>query len=150
MEDLKPVLASILRDIFGNPFRPVTCGWRTVKAASDMSAAALESGASEESVWFGDWQITRTVLDLAEVAYGIGQCHCKKRGILCAACGGSGQVAFNPAVLPMLADALEDAGCTDQDILCHLRSDRCDDCPVPPTSLHVRGCWAVDLVLGKV
>jgi hypothetical protein len=41
--------------------------------------------------------------------------------------------------LPQLADALEDAGCTDADLLSHLRS------PGP----HVRGCWAVDLVLGK-
>jgi hypothetical protein len=41
--------------------------------------------------------------------------------------------------LPMLADALEDAGCTDAELLGHLRS------PGP----HVRGCWAVDLVLGK-
>jgi hypothetical protein len=41
--------------------------------------------------------------------------------------------------LPILADALEDAGCTDADLLGHLRS------PGP----HVRGCWAVDLVLGK-
>jgi hypothetical protein len=38
-----------------------------------------------------------------------------------------------------LADALEDAGCTDAELLGHLRS------PGP----HVRGCWAVDLVLGK-
>jgi hypothetical protein len=41
--------------------------------------------------------------------------------------------------LVLLADALEDAGCTDADLLGHLRS------PGP----HVRGCWAVDLVLGK-
>jgi hypothetical protein len=41
--------------------------------------------------------------------------------------------------LPVLADALEDAGCTDAELLGHLRS------PGP----HVRGCWAVDLVLGK-
>jgi FHA domain len=41
--------------------------------------------------------------------------------------------------LPVLADALEEAGCTDQDILDHLRG------PGP----HVRGCWAVDLVLGR-
>jgi hypothetical protein len=41
--------------------------------------------------------------------------------------------------LPLLADALEDAGCTDAKLLGHLRS------PGP----HVRGCWAVDLVLGK-
>lgn len=41
--------------------------------------------------------------------------------------------------LPILADALEDAGCTDAALLAHCRG------PGP----HVRGCWAVDLVLGK-
>jgi hypothetical protein len=41
--------------------------------------------------------------------------------------------------LPMLADALEDAGCTDARILAHLR--------VPGE--HVRGCWVLDLLLGK-
>jgi hypothetical protein len=39
----------------------------------------------------------------------------------------------------VLADALEDAGCADPDLLGHLRG------PGP----HVRGCWAVDLLLGK-
>ena len=41
--------------------------------------------------------------------------------------------------LPILADALEDVGCTEVAILEHLRS------PGP----HVRGCWALDLILGK-
>jgi hypothetical protein len=41
--------------------------------------------------------------------------------------------------LPILADALEDAGCDQADILEHCRG------PGP----HVRGCWVVDLVLGK-
>jgi hypothetical protein len=41
--------------------------------------------------------------------------------------------------LPVLADALEDAGCTEEAILSHLRG------PGP----HVRGCWALDLLLGK-
>jgi hypothetical protein len=41
--------------------------------------------------------------------------------------------------LPILADALEDAGRTDADILGHCRSGR----------EHVRGCWVVDLLLGK-
>ncbi len=41
--------------------------------------------------------------------------------------------------LPVLADALQDAGCDHPDILTHLRD------PGP----HVRGCWALDLVLGK-
>jgi hypothetical protein len=43
------------------------------------------------------------------------------------------------ARLAVLADALEDAGCADPDLLAHLRG------PGP----HVRGCWAVDLLLGK-
>jgi hypothetical protein len=41
--------------------------------------------------------------------------------------------------LPILADALEDAGCDNADLLSHCRSG----------GEHVRGCWAVDLLLGK-
>jgi hypothetical protein len=41
--------------------------------------------------------------------------------------------------LAVLADALEDAGCTDPEILGHCRG------PGP----HVRGCWLIDLLLGK-
>jgi hypothetical protein len=41
--------------------------------------------------------------------------------------------------LPVLADALEEAGCTQAKLLGHLRGE----------GPHVRGCWAVDLVLGK-
>ena len=41
---------------------------------------------------------------------------------------------------PILADALQDAGCEHPDILNHLRGD----------GPHVRGCWVVDLLLGKV
>jgi hypothetical protein len=40
---------------------------------------------------------------------------------------------------PILADALEDAGCADAALLEHLHG------PGP----HVRGCWALDVVLGK-
>jgi hypothetical protein len=42
----------------------------------------------------------------------------------------------NFADLPLLADALEDAGCTDPDIQGHLRG----------LGPHVRGCWALDLL----
>jgi pSer/pThr/pTyr-binding forkhead associated (FHA) protein len=41
--------------------------------------------------------------------------------------------------LAVLADALEDAGCTDGELLEHLRRP----------GRHVRGCWAVDLLMGK-
>lgn len=41
--------------------------------------------------------------------------------------------------MPILADALQDAGCENDDILNHCRGD----------GPHVRGCWVVDCVLGK-
>jgi hypothetical protein len=41
--------------------------------------------------------------------------------------------------MPVLADALEEAGCTNPDILAHCRG----------SETHVRGCWIVDLLLGK-
>jgi hypothetical protein len=85
--------AHILREIFGNPFRPTT------------SAPAWLA-------WNGG-----TVPKLAQNSYA--------------------ERAFDR--LPVLADALEEAGCTDADILSHLRG------PGP----HVRGCWALDLLLGK-
>jgi hypothetical protein len=46
---------------------------------------------------------------------------------------------MDPARLAVLADALEEAGCADAAILSHLRG------PGP----HVRGCWAVDLILDR-
>ena len=44
---------------------------------------------------------------------------------------------FSP--MPLLADALQDAGCENEDILNHCRGD----------GTHVRGCWVVDLILNK-
>jgi hypothetical protein len=41
--------------------------------------------------------------------------------------------------MPILADALEDDGCAEPELLAHLRAPHA----------HVRGCWALDLVLGK-
>jgi hypothetical protein len=68
--------------------------------------------------------LTPTVTDLATVAY-------NERALP------SGELEV--ARLAVLADALEEAGCTNGDILSHLRSP----------GRHVRGCWAVDLLLGK-
>jgi hypothetical protein len=91
------VQTELLRDIFGNPFRPIS------------------SGASR-------WpSIVKT---LAQAAY-------DEHGLP----GGE----LDAARLAVLADALEEAGCSDSDILTHLRSP----------GAHVRGCWPVDLVLGK-
>ncbi len=80
----------LLRDIFGNPFRPVV----------------------SDSAWF-----TPAVVAIATSIYS--------------------DRAFDR--MPILADALEEAGCTNADVLLHCRSD----------GPHVRGCWVVDLVLGK-
>jgi hypothetical protein len=68
--------------------------------------------------------LTPTVLALARAAYDERELHSAEVG---------------PARLAVLSDALEEAGCTDTDLLSHLRS------PGP----HVRGCWVVDLLLGK-
>ena len=43
-------------------------------------------------------------------------------------------------VCPKAADALQDAGCEDEQVLAHCRDEK---------AVHVRGCWVVDLVLGK-
>ena len=45
------------------------------------------------------------------------------------------------SAMPILADALQDAGCDNADVLDHCRH---------PKQVHVRGCWVIDLVLGKV
>jgi hypothetical protein len=83
--------AGLLRDILGNPCRPV--------------------------VFSPAWG-TDTVLALAGQMY-------ESRDF---------------GAMPILADALQDAGCDQADILNHCR------CGGP----HARGCWVVDLVLGKV
>lgn len=80
----------MLRDIIGNPFRPV---------AIDPSWVTLEVGT-----------LARTIYDGQD---------------------------FDR--LPALADALVKAGCDHADLLGHCRQ------PGP----HVKGCWAVDLLLGS-
>ena len=85
--------ASLLRDIFGNPFRRV---------AVDRSWLAWKGG---------------LIPSLAQAMYD--------------------ERRF--ANLPILADALEDAGCHHAGILDHCRRP----------GEHVRGCWVADLVLGR-
>jgi hypothetical protein len=81
---------ALLRDIFGNPFRPVA--------------------------FSPDWR-TDAAVALARRMY----------------------EARDFSAMPILADALQDTGCDSAAILDHSRG------PGP----HVRGCWVVDLVLGK-
>lgn len=84
-------LCSILRDVFGNPFRAVAFApaWRTDTAVS------IARGMYESRDFSG---------------------------------------------MPILADALQDAGCDSDDVLTHCRD---------VSQVHVRGCWVVDRVLGK-
>jgi hypothetical protein len=42
--------------------------------------------------------------------------------------------------MPILADALQDAGCDREDVLDHLRD---------PVAVHSRGCWVLDSILGQ-
>jgi hypothetical protein len=78
------------RDIFGNPFRPISIepSWRT------STVQALATGIYTDK-------------------------------------------AFDR--MPILGDALQDAGCENEDILNHCRQP----------GDHVRGCWVVDSILGK-
>jgi hypothetical protein len=66
-----------------------------------------------------------TVVKLAEAAY-------TEREML--------EGTLDNAQLAVLADALEDAGGTNEEVLAHLRQQG---------QVHVRGCWVVDLLLGK-
>lgn len=42
--------------------------------------------------------------------------------------------------MPILADALQDAGCDNDDIFSHCRNQK---------QVHVRGCWVIDLLTGR-
>src|SRR2546423_1792808 len=68
----------------------------------------------------------------AAAAGGAGGAHKRGRGGFCAGPRARARLA-------VLGDALEEAGCTNEPILTHLRG------PGP----HVRGCWALDALLGQ-
>lgn len=82
--------SDLLRELLGNPFRPVTLN--------------------------PNW-LTSTVKQLAALIYEERQ--------------------FDK--MPLLGDSLEDAGCSNDDVLKHCRGG----------GEHVRGCWVVDRVLEK-
>ena len=83
--------AELVREVFGNPFRPVAL----------------------DPAW-----LTSDVRALAHAIYA--------------------ERAWDR--MPILADALQEAGCENEDVLAHCRS---------ATAPHVRGCWVIDLLLGK-
>jgi hypothetical protein len=85
--------ADLVREVFGNPFRPVPV----------------------DAAWLA-WQ-DGTVARMARAIY----------------------AGRRFGDLPVLADALEDAGCADPALLGHLRA----------VGVHVPGCWALDLLLAR-
>jgi hypothetical protein len=93
--------AVLVRDIFGNPFRPSPTLPPAVLAWNDGTVRLIAEGI------YDDRKMPEGSLDTARLA--------------------------------ILADALLDAGCDDDSLIQHCRE------PGP----HVRGCWAVDLILGK-
>jgi hypothetical protein len=118
--------ASLLRCVVGNPFRPVFADPRhalTTAWADGPSGEKVPNGVTTAPgyrvVDVRPWLAWKggTVPSLARAVYD--------------------ERRFED--LPILADALEEAGCTDGDILGHLRG------PGP----HCRGCWALDLIIGK-
>lgn len=80
----------LVRDLFGNPFRPVKIEQRLLIPKVERIAQAIYQDRDFE-------------------------------------------------LMPVLSDALEEAGCANADILEHCRME----------PLHVRGCWLIDLLLGK-
>jgi hypothetical protein len=90
-------LASLLCDIVGNPFRPVTLdlAWLTLPVLAIAKAA------------YDERRLPSGYLDTTRLA--------------------------------ILADAMEEASCSEKRILDHLRG----------SGPHTRGCWVVDLLLGK-
>jgi hypothetical protein len=47
---------------------------------------------------------------------------------------------LDATLLAVLADAVEEAGCDNEELLAHLRQQG---------AAHVRGCWCLDVLLGK-
>lgn len=121
---------AILHDVFGNPFLPWwveqvpttdAYGRRLARdpAGRTELVAALREMVHRPNVLENPWLTWRDGL-VVRTAQGI----CESRRF---------------EELPVLADMLSDAGCDNAELLGHLRG------PGP----HVRGCWAVDLLLGK-
>lgn len=122
--------AALLREVVGNPWQPVQvtlpsrlcpqCGgaeaWMITSPDRLVCARCPGAQPLVKGECFTPW-LTPTVRAIAQAAYD----------------------DRDWAALPVLADALEDAGCTSADLLEHLRGG----------GSHVRGCWVLDLILGK-
>jgi hypothetical protein len=157
-----PLRAALLREIFGNPFRPVVLQrdwYKSVEKHALIMSAAKFYGWSNRDI---DEQLVKEPI----LTWNDGCVPKLARAVF------DGR-RFDD--LPILADALEESGCQDRQILDHCRGvERCD-CPcglgkvtlryaeehrlcclrcggtgrVPPGCGHVRGCWVLDLILSQ-
>lgn len=153
---LRAVQADLLREVFGNPFRPL----RFCECDPEFGIinCILRPCRGLPCHWCD--MVRGRVYSLARVAYDDRD-------------PATGHLS--PARLAVLADALEEAGCREEALLRHLRArpdepsgcprcewtgrlqipalprgwQYCPHCSQCPTGPHVRGCWAVDLLLGR-
>lgn len=114
----KALRAALLRDVFGNPFRPNLyadgchlCGGSTVSPHGMQCGNCIEH---KRKLWAWRAWDDGTVANLAQVI-----------------CAGR-----RWEDLPVLADALLDAGCADEGVLGHLHF----------TGPHCAGCWVLDML----
>ncbi len=180
--------AALLRDVAGNPSRP---WWREESPTHDTYGRrlarhpdgrtelveALRTMRHRPNVLESPW-LTPTVLTLASAAYEerLGSpCGCRGECFECSKCHGTGHIedgSLDQQRLAVLSDAMEEAGCDNEEILKHLRGQErcwcqagigtqgqirlnypCDRCFetgwIPLRGPHVRGCHVLDMLLGK-
>ncbi len=200
-------VASLLREIAGNPYRPVTLPFSYLTPQSCEHEWAYGSemnpgkcGCEEPSIGMDSWPagrrerqwacstfyhvqdkkrgpcpwLTPQVPTLATAAYEERERSCdvcdgarsvrehragERRGSVCPVCQDSGTIndgTLDNFRLALVADALEEAGCVGE--LCDCTNDWCPAGYRKPHPIlshlrspgpHVRGCWALDLLLNK-
>lgn len=148
----QPIQAHLLREIVGNPFQPLpllrgyehsickVCGaepnldeYGEIQHGRGCYISSEDGGGIKYAPKIRTPWLTPLVLELATVVY-------QERQPI---------GTLDPVTLQVLADALEEAGCTDHHILNHLRSIRPAFALDGMHLLHARGCHVLDIILGK-
>lgn len=188
--------AALLRDLFGNPWQewvyeiPGALGTPMVRWPSGRIDAlkVVEQMRLRPRILRRSWLSWNdgTVPKIAQAIYDGKQCDwclggggnfgpenkaSRTLGERCGKCRGAGRVSCFEE-MPILADALEEAGCENEEIMRHCRGEercvcelpterprhpnglnlscnQCRDGWLPLRGPHVRGCWVLDLLLGK-